>query len=201
MLFYLLAPCNIMVEIGEDFGPDREYRTLLLIYLLLGLVLLVLWWYLPLALMLPAWEMGIMVLVLVSVIVILAIWIHLYFHSITYRLDQDEIVWKRGVWFRKTGVVPYNRITNVDIHQGPISRMLRLAQLGIQTAGYSVSSEILGQVAENRISGVKEYEKIHEMIMEKVRGRYPMATESGDNADEMVRELRRIRELLERRLL
>lgn len=190
-----------MVEIGEDFGPDREYRTLLLIYLLLGLVVLVLWWYLPLALMLPAWEMGIMVLVLVSVIVILAIWIHLYFHSITYRLDQDEIVWKRGVWFRKTAVVPYNRITNVDIHQGPISRMLRLAQLGIQTAGYSVPSEILGQVAENRISGVKEYEKIHEMIMEKVRGRYPMATESGDNADEMVRELRRIRELLERRLL
>ncbi|MEM2082887.1 MAG: PH domain-containing protein [Nitrososphaerota archaeon] len=32
-----------------------------------------------------------------------------------YKLTEDEIIWKRGVWFKSTGIVPYNRITNIDV--------------------------------------------------------------------------------------
>jgi membrane protein YdbS with pleckstrin-like domain len=54
-----------------------------------------------------------------------------------YELRDDEINWKRGVWFRTTGIVPYNRITNLDVRQGPFMRYLGISTLAIQTAGYS----------------------------------------------------------------
>ena len=53
-----------------------------------------------------------------------------------YELKDDEMSWKRGVWFRRTGILPYNRITNLDVIQGPVMRMLGISTLSIQTAGY-----------------------------------------------------------------
>jgi membrane protein YdbS with pleckstrin-like domain len=47
-------------------------------------------------------------------------WVRLYYVSMWYELRDDEMSWKRGVWFRRTGVVPYNRITNLDVIQGPV---------------------------------------------------------------------------------
>ena len=39
-----------------------------------------------------------------------------------YELRDDEMSWKRGVWFHTTGIVPSNRITNLGIRQGPVMR-------------------------------------------------------------------------------
>ena len=49
-------------------------------------------------------------------------WVKLYYQSMWYELHEDEMRWKRGVWFRTTGIVPYNRITNLDLKQGQIGR-------------------------------------------------------------------------------
>jgi membrane protein YdbS with pleckstrin-like domain len=48
-------------------------------------------------------------------------------------LEDDKIVIVKGVWWRNKSFVPYNRITNVNIYQGPISRRFRLGKLSIQT--------------------------------------------------------------------
>jgi len=92
-----------------------------------------------------------------------------------YRLTATEITWRRGVWFRQTGIVPYNRITNIDIMQGPLMRMLSISTLRIQTAGYSAQS-----MAKAGISppGIQDAEALREMILEFVRGNRPVATES-----------------------
>jgi len=144
------------------------------------------------------------ILVIVLVVAILYIaWVRLYYQSMWYELYEDEMRWKRGVIFRSTGIVPYNRITNIDIRQGPIMRMLRISTVSIQTAGYS------GKAApEIRIEAIREADVLRELIRTMVR----RASGSGDatgtgtvspgvprNADqEILAELIKIRDLLER---
>jgi hypothetical protein len=79
---------------------------------------------------------GITLTSVIILIVIFAAWVRLYYISMWYELRDDEMSWKRGVWFRRTGIVPYNRITNLDVIQGPVMRMLGISTLSIQTAGY-----------------------------------------------------------------
>ena len=63
-----------------------------------------------------------------------AYWIHAYYRSARFVLTADEIVVERGVWWRRKDIVPYNRITNLSVVQGPISRALGLATIRVQTA-------------------------------------------------------------------
>jgi len=138
------------------------------------------------------------------ILVFVIYWIPNYYESMLYTLTSTEIVWKRGVWFRKTGIVPYNRITNVDINQGPISRSLKVAHLGIQTAGYSGTSQPGGRLSEIRIEGMIEYEKLRDQIMSFVRKDRPVATESHyaqDGESRIISELSKIRELLEKMVI
>jgi uncharacterized membrane protein YdbT with pleckstrin-like domain len=72
--------------------------------------------------------------------------------------------WKRGVWFQTTGIVPYNRITNIDIRQGPVMRVLGISTLAVQTAGYSGQA-----VPEIRIEGMVHAEELRELIRSLVR--------------------------------
>lgn len=138
-------------------------------------------------------------------IVLFAIWAKLYYESMWYELHEDEMRWKRGVIFRRTGIVPYNRITNIDIRQGPVMRWLGISTLSIQTAGYSGRAQ-----AEIRIEGIVHAEELRELIRGMVRtcsggdgtgtgktapGAPPMATEH-----QILEELRAIRELLEHKL-
>jgi membrane protein YdbS with pleckstrin-like domain len=97
-------------------------------------------------------------------IVLFAIWAKLYYESMWYELHEDEMRWKRGVIFRRTGIVPYNRITNIDIRQGPVMRGLGISTLSIQTAGYSGRAQ-----AEIRIEGIVHAEELRELIRSMVR--------------------------------
>ena len=103
------------------------------------------------------------IIVLVPVLVFFA-WVGLYYKSMLYELREDEMSWKRGVWFRKTGIVPYNRITNIDIRQGPVMRALGISTLSVQTAGYSGQA-----VPEIRIEGIEHAEELRELIRSLVR--------------------------------
>ena len=123
-----------------------------------------------------------------------------YYDTMLYKLTQNEIIWRRGVWFKNTGIVPYNRITNIDIVQGPISRSLRIASIKIQTAGYSGPSGSGGMLAEIRIEGMEEFEDLRELIMGFVRGKKPMAVEANEEDINLkiLDELVKIRELMEK---
>ena len=81
-----------------------------------------------------------------------------------YELREDEMSWKRGVWSQRAGIVPYNRITNLDVKQGPVMRALKVSTLAIQTAGYSGQA-----VPEIRIEGMEHAEELRELIRSLVR--------------------------------
>lgn len=148
-------------------------------------------------------------------------WIPAFYRTAQYRLTEAEIEYHRGVFFQQKTTVPYNRITNVNAAQGPVQRIVDAGSVGIHTAGYG------GQTgAELSISGISDYDDVKEQILDMVRRRPPVSTESGEDrladdaaasgdgavsprvgatttteprSDAMLSELRRIRELLEER--
>jgi membrane protein YdbS with pleckstrin-like domain len=188
-----------MRRVGEDFRPAPQFKTLYYTYFILLFIFLILWWLIPVLVFIPiVYSYTVLVPVIVIIIAVIY-WIPKYYRTMTYKLAGNEIVWRRGVWFRNTGIVPYNRITNVDIAQGPISRKLGIAALKIQTAGYSAPS---GRSSEIRIEGIGNFEELRETIMGFVRGRRPVAVETYDEADQepgVLAELVKIRKLLEKR--
>ena len=198
-LRFILNPKEILkTKIGEEFKPAPQFKTLYYIYFLAFAVSCILIFF-PMLFFTPIIALGISIPIL-AVLIFVIYWIQKYYDTMTYKLTENEMTWRRGVWFKKTGVVPYNRITNIDIAQGPISRMLGIASLKIQTAGYSAPASGLGS-AEIRIEGMEQFEELRELVMEFVRGKKPVAVETYEEEDtnlKILDELVKIRELLEK---
>jgi len=52
-----------------------------------------------------------------------------------YSLRERDIIYRKGVIFKTTTVIPFNRVQHVEIKQGPIARYFGLHTLAIYTAG------------------------------------------------------------------
>lgn len=186
------------VKIDTPFSPSPKYRTLLYWYFIMGAALLVLPWYVPLLVFAPMLAKVLTTLPVVAVIVFVLYWIPRYHETISYTVGSEEVSWQRGVWFKTTGIVPYRKITNVDVSQGPLSRRLGIASVKLQTAGYSTSKSS----AEISISGIERHEALRDMLMEYVRKTRDFSSPPAGPSDEsaVLVELRAIRELLESRM-
>ena len=187
----------IPLRIGEAFKPVPRFRSYLYASLALAVVLFVLPWFIPVVIFSPTAVALAIALPALAAIAFVAYWIPLYYESIVYRLTVTEITWQRGVWFRQTGIVPYNRITNVDIVQGPLMRFFSFSAVRVQTAGYSAQA-----LAEIILNGLEDPKDLQEKIMNFVRRTAPVAVEGAPEeptTDAVVEELRAIRVLLESR--
>ena len=197
---------NQLFPLNTLFKPSPSMKTWFRggIALIIGFVLL--FSYVPVALFsdMPA---VFSVVILGGTFLLFAVlwyWVGLYYESMWYELREDEINWKRGVWFRTTGIVPYNRITNLDVRQGPFMRYLGISSLAIQTAGYSGQA-----VPEIRIEAIEHAEELRECIRSMVRGSpaHDDGTGSGTPSSicsspvdqQILSELKSIRSLLEKR--
>lgn len=164
------------VEIDTPFTPDPSFRPYLIIVTAVGMLI-------------PGFFFGFMafgimdgggaaLLVMAGIFVLLAlaggIWATLYYGTVCYLLTATEMTWARGVLWKQTGIVPYNRITNVDIIQGPVMRLFGISNLRIQTAGYSAN-----QLAEIKLQGIRDPEPLRATIMDFVRTGHPVAAVTG----------------------
>ncbi|MFP7761312.1 PH domain-containing protein [Marisediminicola sp. LYQ134] len=68
--------------------------------------------------------------------------------SIGYALRDDDLLFKRGILFRRIVAVPYGRMQLIDINRGPLSRALGLSDLKFVTAAASSGVAIPG-IAES----------------------------------------------------
>ena len=196
----------------KEFGADPKLKKLYRAYLALVTIGVFLWWMIPVVAVAFSFEMltGVVAALVSFVPLLIAVAIALYwipnFHSsINYVLEDDEIIVTKGVWWKTKSVVPYNRITNVNIYQGPISRHFGLGRLSIQTAGFSGVSSSGHKTAEAEIFGVENFEEIKDMVMKFVKGIKPVAVEaeaearpSKDINEQILQELRRIRKAAEK---
>ena len=187
---------KIEVKIGEEFKPSPKLKTLYYLYFILAAIPGVLSWFIPLILFAPLGVTLLFLMIILPILIFIAYWIPKYCDSIIYQFTENEIIGKRGVWFKRTGIVPYHRITNIDVVQGPIARKFGLASLRIQTAGYSRVA-----ASEMSIDGVEHYEDLRTIIMDFVRRGREAIEEKPREEDinqKILRELIRIREILEK---
>jgi len=171
---------ELMVKLGEEFKPEAKYTSYLAIASVAAVILIwaccVGWVYFvalgePVFVLVGQISLG----VLAAILIFVLIWSRLYYVSVVYHLNDTEMTWKRGVWFRKTGIVPYNRITNVDIVQGPVMRMFGISNLKIETAGGNAGKSS----AEIQLEGIADPEPLRAMIMDFVRGNAPSPAATG----------------------
>ncbi len=92
-------------------------------------------------------------------------WLPAYFRSLEYRIDADAVRGKRGVFWKRAVTVPFAKITNIDITQGPLQRAFGIGNLHVQTAGASASQ---GGTAELIVYGVSDLEGLKETIMGRI---------------------------------
>lgn len=185
--------------------PEKELRTMwhavwtiisaigTLVLLLLGLANPVVFWLLMLV-----W--------LLVMPLIRLWWIPAYYDSIRYAIEDDAIRGEYGVFWKRFVTVPFTKITNIDVTQGPLQRAYGISTIGVQTAGAGGNQ---GIHPELRLVGIRDVDGLREMVREKIRAcsgagaRQPVQSpaESKDQPvlRQMLRELQSIRELLQNR--
>jgi membrane protein YdbS with pleckstrin-like domain len=192
-------------SLNQPFKPASSLVTWLSVNFILFFLLIMRFTVFPVLLAASPEPLVLVILAVIVLVPVLVffVWVGLYYKSMWYELREDEITWKRGVWFRTTGIVPYNRITNIDVRQGPVMRLLGISTLAVQTAGYSGQA-----VPEIRIEGMGHAEELRELIRSLVRQpgnsgdgnggvntRVPAGPVTTDQ--KILNELVRIRQLLE----
>lgn len=61
----------------------------------------------------------------------------------SYRIDEEEIFFTEGVFFKRSVTIPIVRIQNINLSEGPVNRKFNLADVKIGTAGGSIRFLIL----------------------------------------------------------
>ena len=204
-----------MTNVNEQFGAHPDLKKLYYTYLAI-VTIIFLAWILPVTaaafIFLSIYSASIvaasLLVPLFLSIVLIWYWVNRYYASISYALTDNEIAVHKGVWWKKKSFVPYNRITNINIEQGPISRHFQLGTILIQTAGFSGGAGSHGGLkpAEAAIVGVKNFEEIKDKVMNFVREIRPVAVEARAEAlapqdinRQILAELKRISKTLEKK--
>lgn len=197
------------MELNGKFRPHPRMMLLYLIYLIIimvplyllgGAIIIMNILYLNEPLLIPVMVAAYFVPLTVAVIIALY-WIPRYYNSISYLCTDNEIQIERGVWWKTKNAVPYGRIMNVDIIQGPLSRHFGLASVDIYTAGYTgPSGGTAGpgtRRSEASILHIQNFNEIREFLLEKLRGQPSGLGIMGGSRTGLIDEVKEIRLLLE----
>jgi membrane protein YdbS with pleckstrin-like domain len=60
-----------------------------------------------------------------------------------YRMDEEDLRLRRGVWIETHTIVPLDRVQHLDLSQGPIERAFGVSRLIVHTAGTQFSRVVL----------------------------------------------------------
>lgn len=145
--------------------PEKELQTLWIlswvVMLVIGILFLIFFIFsagiLITAILVSGW-----VVVMIPII----IWIPYAFKALEYYIDDEGVKMKGGVIWKKFVTVPYHKITNVDITQGPMQRYYNIGTIHVQTAGAGGQQ---GQKAELKMLGIRELEEIRNAIVSRLK--------------------------------
>ncbi|MEM6794537.1 MAG: PH domain-containing protein [Acidobacteriota bacterium] len=89
-------------------------------------------------------------------------WPAVRYRHISYRLDADKLVIRRGVFWRSEALVPRTRVQHTDVTQGPIQRQFGLGTLTVHTAGTQFAAVPLGGLAYETALALRDQLTDHE---------------------------------------
>jgi uncharacterized protein len=79
-----------------------------------------------------------------------------------FAFRDHDVLFKKGIIVKTISIIPYSRVQHIAVHQGFISRYLKLATIEIFTAG--------GSGSDIQIPGIdiEEAEQIKQLLMSKI---------------------------------
>jgi uncharacterized membrane protein YdbT with pleckstrin-like domain len=152
---------------------------------------------------------GLMALAEVLVWIVALVLAGPYYHSLSYEIQDDEVIVHVGVVTHSVKHVPYRTVTNVTVRRDILDRwFFNLGSLHIQTAGMSGQSG-----AEEKLVGLTNVQEVYELVVTQLRrfrgSMAPTAAEvepepegslaaSGETLAAMLSELKAIRRAIEK---
>lgn len=89
----------------------------------------------------------------------------IYAKSLSYEIQDDEVIVRVGIITKSVKHVPYRTVTNISIKRGLLDRYLfNMGTLNIQTAGMSGNTG-----AEESLVGLADFQKIYDIVVDKLR--------------------------------
>jgi len=135
---------------------------------------------------------------LVVVFAIISFPVVLHFYSIRYEINDRHVVKFAGVLWKVRRATPLEKITNIDVRQGPVETLIGIGQVWIFTPSTGM------QMPEIKLVGLTGAEQYKEMILarcEAVRSSEPAApaaTSPARRDDETIALLRQMADTLGR---
>ena len=200
----------------REFKPNPQYLnklrlgiTIVALIILLSSVLL--GWLISLD---DEIDAGDVTLVAVAIIVVDIVWwlpalilVAAYYRSLSYEIQDDEVIVRAGIWTKSVKHVPYRTVTNLTVKRDIFDRWLfGIGSLNIQTAGMSGTTG-----AEESLVGLPNVQEVYDIVVAELRrfrgGMAPTAAEvemesdvvSSDTLGALLTEVRAIRQALEQR--
>lgn len=119
----------------------------------------------------PIFWVALAVIVVVALIQIVAAW--LQWHRLTYHVGPEDIRLESGVLARAARSVPYERIQDVSLEQGPLARLFGLVEVRFETGAGGADDLSLTYLT------VPEGEALRELVRAR-RDDLPEASEAGE---------------------
>lgn len=85
-----------------------------------------------------------------------AIYAVLHYLTFSYRFRPEELVVRGGILVRYERHVPYPRIQNIDLVQNPLHRLLKVAQVSIETAGGKEPEAVMKVLSLEAVETLRE---------------------------------------------
>ena len=102
-------------------------------------------------------RLGTALLATAALFVLLAISTFIYWRRFEYRVGTNEIRIDSGILSRTHRSIPFDRVQDVDISQGPLARLLGLAQVKFETGGSAGQEEgVLPAITLERAGELRE---------------------------------------------
>jgi len=114
----------------------------------------------------------------------------LYFFSISYVLDDKYLTRMSGVLWKQRRSIPLEKLTNLDVRQGPIERILGFGQLWLFTP--STGSD----KPEEKLIGIVKPHQLRETILAKKDGMSSTPTLREESKDPVLEALKEIKNVL-----
>ena len=157
---------------------------------------------------------AVFILVMIGGGSLIILWATLFYERYLYQIKRDGIYINRGIWFKTSRVIPYERIQHISVTRGPLQILFGISDINLFTAGTgsmgssAASRGMFG--AEGFIPGLRDPEPLKKEIWKRVK----MAKSGSGLGDEffekkmdtisslqsegeVLQELKKIRKLLE----
>ena len=126
----------------------------------------------------------------IALLMVVAVGVALYWARFEFRVGRGDIRIDSGIVSRRHRSIPFDRIQDVDITQGPIARLIGLAQVKFETGGGSVGPN--AEEAVLHAIPLARAHEIRELVRATRRETLPIAPADADRPPVYAMDLRRL---------